>query len=124
MGRGDHDMIGIGGRMHRLDGSGAVPTAVRLRTAAAFLRAVRLHAEAAALVDEQQKLEAVVLDVAGGRVGDHHRHLREATGLLSLESVLGNAAVELSAPGGGLWCGGPARPWPDSAWPLDAATAS
>lgn len=124
MGRGDHNMIGIGGRTDGLGGPGAVPTAVRLRTAAAFLRAARLHAEAAALVAEQQKLEAVVLDVAGGRVGDHHRDLRDATGLVSLESVLGNTAVEISSPGGGLWCGGPARPWPDSAWPLDAATAS
>jgi hypothetical protein len=122
MRRREQNMIGVAGAGHTA--GGVVPTAVRLRTAAAFLRAVRLRAEAAALAAEQQHLESVVRDVAGAAVGDRHRGLCEATGLAALESVLGNAAVELSAPWGGLWCGGPARPWPETAWPLDAATAS
>jgi hypothetical protein len=75
-------------------------------------------------VAEQQQLESVVASVAGTTVGAYYDDLRESTGLVALDSLLGNAAVAISAPGGGLWCGGPVRPWPDTAWPLDAATAS
>ena len=42
----------------------------------------------------------------------------EATGLVALESVLGNAAAVISVAGGGLWCGGAPRPWPETAWQL------
>jgi hypothetical protein len=101
-----------------------VPTAVRLRAAAAYLRAARLHAEARAVVEEQHLLEAAVVDATGIAAGTAaHDDVREATGLVALDSVLGNAAVLISAPRGGLWCGGPVRPWPDSAWPLDTANA-
>lgn len=125
MGRGErNELIGDTPTYGHFAAVGSVPTAIRLRTAAAYLRAVRLHAEAVALVQEQQQLEAVVARVAGTTVGAYYDDLRESTGLVALDSLLGNAAVEIATPGGGLWCGGPVRPWPDSAWPLDAATAS
>jgi hypothetical protein len=125
MGRGERDkVIGDATTYGRFAAIGGVPTATRLRMAAAYLRAARLHAEAVALVQEQQQLEAVVARVAGTTVGAHYDDLRESTGLVALDSALGNAAVEIATPGGGLWCGGPVRPWPESAWPLDAATAS
>jgi hypothetical protein len=110
------DEVRVAGR-----GVDGVPATVRLRTAAAHRRAMRLHAEALALVREQQELESAVVAVAGADVGATYDVLRETTGLAALDSVLGNAAVEIAAPGGGLWCGGPPRPWPDTAWPLDAA---
>ena len=101
-----------------------VPTAVRLRAAAAYLRGARLYAEAQALVEEQRLLEAAVVDATGVPAASAaHDEVRDATGLVALDSVLGNAAVLISASGGGLWCGGPVRPWPDSAWPLDTANA-
>lgn len=124
MGRGEQDRIGTSTRYDTFGAGGGIPTAARLRAAAAYLRAVRLHAEAVALVAEQQQLEAIVAGVAGTTVGVWYDELRESAGLLALDSVLGNTAVEIAAPGGGLWCGGPVRPWPESAWPLDAANAS
>jgi len=87
------------------------------RIAAAHLRARRLLEEATVLMREQVDLESAV----GGRAvadDDVLYELREATGLVALESVLGNAAAVISAAGGGLWCGGAPRPWPETAWQL------
>jgi hypothetical protein len=96
-----------------------VPPEVRRRVALAHRRSVRLLAEASALVREQQELESAI--VAQGAVAgeDAWQRLREACGLAALDSVLGNTAADISAPGGGLWCGGAPRPWPTTGWPLD-----
>ena len=87
------------------------------RIALAHRRARRLLEEATLLVREQVELESAV----GGRAvadDDVFYELREATGLVALDSVLGNAAAIISAAGGGLWCGGSPRPWPQTAWQL------
>jgi hypothetical protein len=87
------------------------------RIALAHRRARRLLDEATLLVREQVELESAV----GGRAvadDDVFYELREATGLVALDSVLGNAAAMISAAGGGLWCGGGPRPWPETAWQL------
>lgn len=98
------------------EGADDVMVIVRLRAAAAYRRALRLLTEAVALVEEQQELEEAVTAVAGTDDGWMRGALREATGLAALDSVLGNAATEIAAPGGGLWCGGPPRPWPEEVW--------
>src|SRR5215217_67214 len=85
----------------------AVPADVRRRVAEAHERACRLLAEASALVQEQQLLEGSILALGVVEGEDVWDELREATGLAALDSVLGNVAADISAPGGGLWCGGP-----------------
>ncbi|HLM62761.1 MAG TPA: hypothetical protein VK306_00560 [Acidimicrobiales bacterium] len=95
-----------------------VPTDVRRRIALAHQRAQRLLAEASSLVLEQQQLEGSIVAVGAVAGEDAWDELRNATGLAALDSVLGNVAADISAPGGGLWCGGPPRPWPATAWPV------
>jgi hypothetical protein len=100
-----------------VDMLGEIPADVMRRVAHAHRRARRLLEEATLLVREQVELESVV----GGRVvadDDLFYEVREATGLVALDSVLGNAAAIISAAGGGLWCGGAPRPWPSTAWQL------
>jgi hypothetical protein len=100
-----------------------VPADVRRRIALAHQRAQRLLAEARLLVHEQQQLEGIVaLAAVDGE--DGWQELRDATGLAALDSVLGNVAADISAPGGGLWCGGPPRPWPATAWPVPEPAAA
>jgi hypothetical protein len=101
-----------------VDMLGEVPTDVLRRIARAHRRARHLLEEASLLVREQIELESSV----GGRVvadDDLFYELRDATGLVALDSVLGNAAADISAPRGGLWCGGAPRPWPATGWRLD-----
>ena len=102
-----------------VDMLGDIPTDVLRRIAQAHRRARHLLEEASLLVREQIELESVV----GARVvadDDLFYELRDASGLVALDSVLGNAAAIISAAGGGLWCGGAPRPWPATAWQLDA----
>ena len=96
-----------------------VPAEVRRRVALAHRRSQRLRAEADALVREQQELEGAIVALGAVAGEEGWQRLREACGLATLDSVLGNAAAGISAPGGGLWCGGPPRPWPASGWHLD-----
>jgi hypothetical protein len=97
-----------------------VPPEVRRRVALAHRRSLRLLAEASALVREQQELESAIVALGAVEGEDGWQGLREASGLAALDSVLGNTAADISAPGGGLWCGGPPRPWPATGWDLDA----
>ena len=87
--------------------------ATRLRAAEAYHRSLRLLAEAETLVREQQLLECELVAAAGTDVGWPYDDLRQATGLAALDSVLGNVAARIAAAGGGLWTGGPPKPWPD-----------
>jgi hypothetical protein len=96
-----------------------LPPAMLRQIAEAYLRAHELLSEAAVLVRQQQELEGALIAMGGFDDEDNYDHLRESSGLTALDSVLGNAAAAISAPGGGLWCGGPPRPWPDTAWGLD-----
>ena len=101
-----------------VDMLGDIPADVLRRIAQAHRRARHLLEEATLLVREQIELESAV----GGRVvadDDLFYELRDASGLVALDSVLGNAAAIISAAGGGLWCGGAPRPWPATAWQLD-----
>ena len=92
-------------------GADDVTVAVRLRAADAHRRALRLLADTVELVREQQRLEQVLADAMGDS-GWAYEAGREASGLVALDSVLGNAAAAIAEAGGGLWCGGPPRPWP------------
>jgi hypothetical protein len=96
-----------------------VPDDVRRRVALAHRRAQRLLVEAEALVREQQELESHLVALGAVEGEDSWQSLRELIGLAALDSVLGNAAADISAPGGGLWCGGAPRPWPATGWQLD-----
>jgi hypothetical protein len=96
-----------------------IPPAVLRRIAHAHKRAQRLLHEATLLVEEQQDLEGIVVGHGAAEDEDGYNHVRETTGLVSLDSMLGNVAAVISEPGGGLWCGGAPRPWPITAWPLD-----
>lgn len=96
-----------------------VPPAVLRRIAMAHRRAQHLLLEVQMLVEEQQDLEGIMVALGAVEDEDGYNHLREASGLRALDSVLGNAAATISEPGGGLWVGGPPRPWPATAWPLD-----
>ena len=87
--------------------------ATRLRAVEAYQRAVQLLSEAETLVREQQVLESEVVATAGTEAGWPYEDLRRATGLEALDSVLGNVAAHIAAAGGGLWTGGPPKPWPD-----------
>ena len=68
---------------------------------------------------EQQELESHLVALGAVEGEDTWQRLREGIGLAALDSVLGNAAADISGPGGGLWCGGAPRPWPATGWPLD-----
>jgi hypothetical protein len=96
-----------------------VPADVRRRVAVAHRRAQRLLAEAEALVREQQELEGHLVALGAVEGEDAWQYMREYIGLAALDSVLGNAAADISGPGGGLWCGGAPRPWPATGWRLD-----
>jgi hypothetical protein len=96
-----------------------VPSAVLQRIAAAHRQAQALLREASIVVREQQELEGILIALGGIEDEDAWNDLRQQTGLVALDSMLGNVAVAISAPGGGLWCGGPPRPWPSTAWPLE-----
>jgi hypothetical protein len=100
-----------------------VPADVRRRVAVAHRRAHRLLAEAEALVREQQELESYLVALGAVEGEDAWQYLREHIGLAALDSVLGNAAADISGPGGGLWCGGAPRPWPVTGWRLDEEPA-
>ena len=93
-------------------GADDVTVAIRLRAADAHQRALRLLADTVELVREQQFLEHALADAVGGDCGWAYDAGREASGLVALDSVLGNAAAAIAEAGGGLWCGGPPRPWP------------
>jgi hypothetical protein len=96
-----------------------LPPAMLRQIAEAYQRAQQHLSEAAVLVRQQQELEGALIAMGGFDDEDNYDHLREASGLTALDSVLGNAAAVISAPGGGLWCGGPPRPWPATGWNLD-----
>jgi hypothetical protein len=96
-----------------------LPPAMLRQIGEAYLRAQRLLSDAAVLVRQQQELEGALIAMGGFDDEDNYDYLRETTGLGALDSVLGNAAAAISAPGGGLWCGGPARPWPETGWDLE-----
>lgn len=96
-----------------------LPPALLRQIAEAHRQAHKLLREATVLVRQQQELEGALIAMGGFDDEDNYDHLREASGLVALDSVLGNAAVAISTPGGGLWCGGPPRPWPETAWQLD-----
>jgi hypothetical protein len=96
-----------------------LPPAMLRQIAEAHHRAQQLLRDATVLVRQQQELEGALIAMGGFDDEDNYDHLREASGLTALDSVLGNAAAAISAPGGGLWCGGPPRPWPETAWKLD-----
>ncbi|HEY8525100.1 MAG TPA: hypothetical protein VIL48_09065 [Acidimicrobiales bacterium] len=100
-----------------------LPPAMLRQIAEAYKRAQQLLSDAAVLVRQQQELEGALIAMGGIDDEDNYDYLREASGLTALDSVLGNAAVAISAPGGGLWCGGPPRPWPETAWKLDETEA-
>jgi hypothetical protein len=100
-----------------------LPPAMLRHVAAAYTRAQQLLSDAAVLVRQQQELEGALIAMGGFDDEDNYDHLREASGLAALDSVLGNAAATISAPGGGLWCGGPPRPWPETGWKLDETDA-
>jgi len=93
--------------------------ATRLRAVEAYQRALQLLAEAEALVREQQELESYLVALGAVEGEDAWQYMREYIGLAALDSVLGNAAADISGPGGGLWCGGAPRPWPVTGWRLD-----
>lgn len=101
-----------------------LPPAMLRQVAEAYQRAQRLLSDAAVLVRQQQELEGALIAMGGFDDEDNYDHLREVSGLAALDSVLGNAAAAISAPGGGLWCGGPPRPWPETAWPLGSPDAA
>jgi hypothetical protein len=96
-----------------------LPPAMLRQIAEAHRQAHRLLQDATVLVRQQQELEGALVALGAIEDEDTYEHLREATGLVALDSVLGNAAVAISAPGGGLWCAGAPRPWPATAWQLD-----
>lgn len=100
-----------------------LPPAMLRQIAEAYQRSHQLLREATVLVRQQQELEGALIAMGGFDDEDNYDHLREASGLTALDSVLGNAAAAISAPGGGLWCGGPPRPWPQTAWKLDEPEA-
>jgi hypothetical protein len=93
-------------------GADDVTVAVRLRAAEAHRRALRLLEDTVELVREQRRLERDLAVAVGDDSGWAYDVGREASGLVALDSVLGNAAAEIAEAGGGLWCGGPPRPWP------------
>ncbi len=95
-----------------------LPPALLRQIAEAYLRAQRLLSDAAVMVRQQQELEGALIAMGAFDDEDNYDHLREASGLTALDSVLGNAAAAISAPGGGLWCGGPPRPWPETGFDL------
>ena len=97
-----------------------LPPAMLRQIAEVYQRAQKLFSDAAVLVRQQQELEGALIAMGGFDDEDNYDHLREASGLTALDSVLGNAAAAISAPGGGLWCGGPPRPWPETAFDLAA----
>ena len=107
-----------GHAVHALPVDG-VPAEVRRRVAVAHRRAQRLLAEAEALVREQQELESYLVALGAVEGEDAWQYMRGYIGLAALDSVLGNAAADISGPGGGLWCGGAPRPWPVTGWRLD-----
>jgi hypothetical protein len=96
-----------------------LPPALLRQIAETYQQAQRFLREAAVLVRQQQELEGALIALGGFDDEDNYDHLRETSGLTALDSVLGNAAAAISAPGGGLWCGGPPRPWPETAWKLE-----
>lgn len=100
-----------------------LPPAMLRQIAEAYQRAQQLLSDAAVLVRQQQELEGALIAMGGFDDEDNYDHLRETSGLTALDSVLGNAAATISAPGGGLWCGGPPRPWPETAWKLGETDA-
>ena len=100
-----------------------LPPAMLRQIAEAYQRAQQHLSEAAVLVRQQQELEGALIAMGGFDDEDNYDHLREASGLTALDSVLGNAAAAISAPGGGLWCGGPPRPWPQTGFDLTALKA-
>jgi hypothetical protein len=95
-----------------------LPPAMLRQIAEAYQRAQKLLTDAAVLVRQQQELEGALIAMGGFDDEDNYDHLREVSGLTALDSVLGNAAAAISAPGGGLWCGGPPRPWPETGFAL------
>jgi hypothetical protein len=95
-----------------------LPLAMLRQIAETYQRAQKLLNDAAVLVRQQQELEGALIAMGGFDDEDNYDHLREVSGLTALDSVLGNAAAAISAPGGGLWCGGPPRPWPETGFQL------
>ena len=98
--------------------------ATRLRAVDAYQRALRLLTEAETLVREQQVLESELVATAGTDAGWPYEDMRRETGLEALDSVLGNVAAHIAAAGGGLWTGGPPKPWPDLPFEAEPPSAN